>query len=263
MAVGRGETILVTVAALVVVVALAAAIAWQAGMFGGQGRAGPQLSALGQRWETTILDGGEAHNSFAIGVRLHAAEGTQAGSLEMDAPMWRALCDAVMAKAEAFVPPGVRASGIDHVDLNLAIGGQRALNQDLTVFVQDGACADSLSFNRLDYAEQIFSTHSKAQHVAALIESWGLRQGGLTYRTHNGDRSIDVAYKLQPNFARDPGSVSLLALCRLTLANINKETRILVLKVNPANYPRMKISLPRKAAPGVIALKDGKCVGAA
>ncbi len=270
MARDKGETVLALVAALVVVAALAAAIAWQGGLLWDKGQDGPEVTAFGQIWQTTYFEGEGDHNTYAIWTHLEAPEGTDLSALPMDGAMWASLCEAVLAQAAAFVPEGVDPRGMDHVDLNLVVGGQKALIHDITVLISDGACIERFYFERLEAGEEIFSAHSVDDHVAALIYAWGMEQTGLTYKNSNGDRSIEVDYDVLSSFGRDPQEVNLLALCVLTLANINKEVNLYVLKINPANYPVMKISLVTKSGAGLVSfsrgygsgtitLKDGTC----
>lgn len=264
----------VKIAAIVVIVlaVVGAGAVWLVGASGERGRAGPEIAFAGHAWKSTLFDGEDDHNQFAIWVHLEAPDDFDLSSMGMEGAIWLDMCQAVVDVGEDLLPAGVAMDDIDHVDLNFLIGSQKALLHDLTVYIEAGQCVDHVTFTLLEDRETMFSQHSSQQSISALLHAWGVAPGKTTYSTVNGERSIKVEYQMQSNFQRDPRELNLLALCVLTLANINKEVEILFIDIDPARYPEMEISLVSRSGASfanvtrnygsvTIPLKDGLCEG--
>lgn len=263
--------------AAVIVILLAVtgvAAAWLNVTGGERGRAGPEIAAAGYVWKSTLFDGEDDHNQYAIWVNLEAPDDFDLSTMGMDAAMWIDMCQSVVDVGEDLLPAGVAMDDIEHVDLNFLIGKQKALLHDITVYVVAGQCVDRFSFALLDDMDTMFSQHSARQNIGALVHAWGLAAGGMTYSNQNGERSIEVEYQIHSNFQRDPQQLNVLALCVLTLASIEKEVEILFVDIDPARYPEMAISLvsrsgvsfanfTRNYGTATIPLKDGQCEGVA
>ena len=266
----------VKIAAVVVILlaVIGAGAVWLYTDSGERGRAGPEIAVAGYVWKSTLFDGEDDHNQFAIWVNLEAPDEFDLSAMGMDGAMWFDMCQAVVDVGEDLLPAGVAMDDIDHVDLNFLIGRQKALLHDITIYVEDGQCMDDASFALLDDRDTMFSQHSHRHNMNALLHAWGVAAGGMTYSTKNGERSIEVEYQLQSHFQRDPRQLNFLALCVLTLASINKEVEILSIDIDPARYPKMAISLvnrsgvsfanfTRNYGTAAIPLKDGQCEGVA
>lgn len=212
--------------------------------------AGPNIIVEGEEWATEIIEGTPEHNSFAVWLNATPPEGKTFTESEDVLAALDGICEAVVASPDVFGRFGLIESDFQHVDLNIVRAGWRMLPFDITVYLEDGACSDRMSFQRLaDAVEDDVSAsrHAMDQSFFSTIASFGLVRTNVEFTNTNGKRVIKATYDPVPAFGRTPDTVWALPLCVMTLLSLDRETNVLGIPIEPRNYTEMEMILGRSS----------------
>ncbi|MCH2075669.1 MAG: hypothetical protein MK180_02125 [Rhodobacteraceae bacterium] len=236
--------------------------------------AGPNIIVEGEEWKTEIIEGTPEHNSFAVWLNATPPEGKTFAEGEDVLAALDGICEAVAARPDVFGRFGLIESDFQHVDLNIVRAGWRMLPFDVTVYLEDGACTDRRSFQRLfDAVEEDASAsrHATDQSFFSTIASFGLVRTNLEFTNTNGKRVIRATYDPVPAYGRTPDTVWALPLCVMTLLSLDREMNVLGIPIEPRKYTEMEMTLGRSSGSSFfrttrtfgsvsMRLEDGLCI---
>lgn len=233
---------------------------------------GPDVEAHGLPWKTQIIEGSPGHNEYAIWVNVDAPDKFLAAGDELPFDTLTAICNAVVSDRENFMPENSNPDDLDHVDLNLIVGGERLFIHDITIFLHGGACSQSLGFDYVTSRKGKFSTHEIPTETMAVLESWGLYPTGIHFETGTRGRNMEASFELLRSFDRDPEKLNARALCVLALLHLDAEHDLFGITFDPSSYPKLTVKIERSYGSGWVnytrsyggaefEIEDGKCVG--
>ena len=222
-----------------------------------EGTPGPAVEVAGQVFDTLIIPGEGDHDTLATQVHFVSREEVFALKTEEVTKTLVDMCNAVVSRLDQLSLNRLKVDAINHVDLNVVAGGQKALLLDVSVFVRNGVCQEEFLFEPIDPEEEAFSKHTQNEMVGAFLHSWGVEQQNLKFTKSTSGNRIEVDYNLLSAFDRDAKSVNVLALCVATLAALKPETKVFVVTVAPANYPEMRIKVAKTRSAGGFSVTTG------
>ena len=237
------------------------------------GRPGPDVRVLGRSWSTVIYEGREGHSDFAVQAEFIAPDGFSGRDLSFEWDMIVQFCEGMAANLSAFVPENVNAADIDHLDLNIVVDNQRGLPFEVTLYLDEGRCVDSVGFAVLDERVSTISRHVKRDEVSSIAHLWGMQAPEITYVQSTSDgRYIRADFNRLSAYERPIETMGALELCVATLALIPEEVDLLVTSVDPSTYPRMEINIFERTGGSIASytqglgsadfeIRDGLCIG--
>ncbi|MEO0379909.1 MAG: hypothetical protein AAF252_06530 [Pseudomonadota bacterium] len=264
---------------------LAAGVVLAAGLWGGlywmmrttdDARTGPVIAIDDVEWGTRVYAGNDDHATFGIWVDLIAPVGFAADKFDLDMNYIKRACQAILNQANQFTPDGVDAHDIEHVDVNFDFSGEKGWPVEITAIAEDGTCIDRAQsgghgrYSALSENER-FSQHRADESFFAFFRSWGLKAPAVSFANINGARVAKVDFGYVRRIGRDISSLNSLDLCIFAISDWAKEMRVLGIKIDPYNYPRMEIRIVDERRVGFatttnslgqaeVLLRKGRCV---
>lgn len=245
-------------------------VVWRGGELAS--RPGPVIEAQGMQWKTRLIEDDPDHRTYAIWLHAEAPDVFLAKGDDLPVDTLLAICNAVVSDRETFMPETADYDALEHIDLNLLVNDQKLFIHDISIYVRNGECSQTLAFDYVASRVGKFSKHELETENMSVLEAWGLRPGQISFASGTEGKRIEMEFELLDEFDRDPTKINVAALCVFTLLSLNEQHSVLGLTVDPSKYTQMKISLQSTRSfvlfhytsgygSAEMEIADGKCVG--
>ena len=142
--------------------------------------------------------------------------------------------------------------------------------------VEKGTCIDHAIFGGHDLDDVFgdaegFSKNTSEELFWAAYRVWGLERPNVSFVNSNGSKIVRVDYEYSKAINHDLATLGSMDLCVFVLSRWTKEMNVLGIKIDPANYTKMEISIVNENRIGFfttrtilgsanLLLQDARCV---